>query len=417
MKIVLITGGTRGDVQPFVALALGLRKAGHEVRLATHEDFRSLAEDHELPFSPICGSFFELLQSDLGRAWLESAGSFSRYKAAFADLFGPVLHDWVRDQVAAVGDAEAIITHPMVVAPMHAAEKNDIPLVVASLVPFVPTGEFNVFTPDLFFLRGFGNRALWKKQYRVGWEITGATHNILRQQMGLSPIFDSGWEEQQRRRYPILHLYSRHLVPHPRDFPDFVRTTGFCHLPSKASAPPARLLDFLDSGPPPLYLGFGSMTGYDPERLLELSVDAVRTQKQRAVFVSGWGGASIEADDVLCLPEVDHDFLFPRVRAALHHGGAGTLAASLRAGKPTAVVPFFGDQPFWGYRAYKAGVAPRPLPKSKLTRQSMSGVIAELLGSEKLHARSEILGQELSREDGVRAAVRAVEEALTARHR
>jgi sterol 3beta-glucosyltransferase len=220
------------------------------------------------------------------------------------------------------------------------------------------------------------------------------------------------WRDQVRRGVPHLHLFSEHVVRRPKDWPACGEVTGFCFLDAPAAwRPPAALTDFLAAGPKPVYVGFGSMTGMNPEKLATLTRDALRQSKQRAVIGMGWGGIhGFEAsDDMHVVDDVPHDWLFPRVSAVAQHCGAGTTAAALRAGRPTVAVPFFADQTFWGQTLNDLGAAPPPVPKKKLTVARLAAAIAHATSEPRYAERSEAIGAAIRAEDG---AARTAERAL-----
>jgi sterol 3beta-glucosyltransferase len=178
-------------------------------------------------------------------------------------------------------------------------------------------------------------------------------------------------------------------------------------------------MDFLGAGPAPVYVGFGSMVGSNPEETLEKVLKGVRLAGVRAIFASGWGGMQHAAlpEFVFPVESVPHDWLFPRVAAAVHHGGAGTTAAALRAGIPSVIVPYFYDQFFWGLRLQKLGVAPRPIAQKHLTSDGLAEAIRTVVGSPEAGIRSREIGGRIAKEDGVAAAVTVVERYLNERTR
>jgi sterol 3beta-glucosyltransferase len=217
------------------------------------------------------------------------------------------------------------------------------------------------------------------------------------------------------RGVPMLALYSEAVFPRPSDWPELAQVTGFCMLPTPSGyvAPPA-LERFLEAGATPIYVGFGSMTGRDPEELTRTVMDGVRRAGVRAVMVTGWGGltAADQGDDILLVDDVPHEWLFPRVRAVVHHGGAGTLAAGLYAGKPTLVAPFFGDQPFWGEMAASLGVGPRPMKKRGLDAKRLASAIEALLSTPSYAEAAARVAEHLAGEDGVAKAADAIVDAI-----
>ena len=208
----------------------------------------------------------------------------------------------------------------------------------------------------------------------------------------------------------MLYGWSPSVLPQPPDWGRWLHVTGYWFLERLGEwKPPRELADFLDSGPPPVYVGFGSMNKTDPEQLTDIVLRALERTDRRGVLVTGWGGISNSAspDTVFAVEEVPHDWLFERVEAAVHHGGAGTTAASLRAGIPTIVVPFFADQPFWGRRVAELGVGPEPIPRRSLTVERLTSAIRQATSDRDMKSRAAALGQRIRAETGIERAVEA----------
>jgi sterol 3beta-glucosyltransferase len=210
--------------------------------------------------------------------------------------------------------------------------------------------------------------------------------------------------------------YSPHVVPHPADWPAHFHTTGYWFLDEEERwQPPAGLVDFLAAGEPPVSIGFGSMTGRDPRRLTEIVAGAVAQSGLRAVLLSGWAGLGELAlpDTIYCLPGAPHSWLFPRVAAVVHHGGAGTTAAGLRAGVPSLIIPHFADQPFWGRRVHALGAGPQPIPRPKLTVDNLAAALRELVAGTGLRRQAHALARKIAQEDGVATAVHLLDQRLS----
>jgi UDP:flavonoid glycosyltransferase YjiC (YdhE family) len=250
------------------------------------------------------------------------------------------------------------------------------------------------------------------------WRLmSGPTNEFRREVLGMP--------EQSRRDYqrtllrsPILQGFSPNVVPHPKDWPANIHTTGYWLLDHDLNwAPPRDLLDFLDDGEPPVYIGFGAMTARDPAVLTQIVVDAVKATGRRAVIQSGWArlGESIEGKlprGIHVIDQASHRWLFHRVSAVVHHGGAGTTATGLRVGLPTVVVPHMGDQPFWGRRVAALGAGPKPISSAKLTVKNLAEAIEQATGDPVMRQRAADLGSRLRAEDGVGTAVTLIEKYL-----
>jgi sterol 3beta-glucosyltransferase len=212
---------------------------------------------------------------------------------------------------------------------------------------------------------------------------------------------------------PVLHAYSEHVWPRPLDWPETAHITGYWFLDNLEQwQPPVELADFLENGEPPVYVGFGSMAGRDPQRMAEIVIAALQKAGARGIIATGWGGldASNLPENIFKIESVPHEWLFPRVTAAVHHGGAGTTAAGLRAGRPTIVCPFLVDQPYWGARVHALGVGSQPIPQKKLNAENLSEAITEVLNSASIREKAQALGEQLRAEDGVGQAVRLLEQ-------
>ena len=213
----------------------------------------------------------------------------------------------------------------------------------------------------------------------------------------------------------MLHAYSQHVLPRPGDWPSHAHVTGYWFLDRPDGwEPPQALVDFLDARPPPVYVGLGSMAGRNPGRLTELFLAALRQSGQRAVLLSGWAGLGSAdlGDDVFVVDDVPHDWLFPRVSAVVHHGGAGTTAAGLHAGKPTVILPFFADQPFWGRIVHQRGIGPRPIPQQRLSVENLADAIRRAATDPLMAELARKLGANIRAEDGVARAVTLLDQRL-----
>jgi UDP:flavonoid glycosyltransferase YjiC (YdhE family) len=237
-----------------------------------------------------------------------------------------------------------------------------------------------------------------------------------RSQLHLPPI---PWGTIYRRLdhlpTPALYGYSPSVVPKPANWSDRIQITGYWFLDQASDWQPSPvLLDFLAAGLPPVYVGFGSMSGEDAAQLTQIILGALKHTGQRGVLLTGWGGiAQTELpDDVFLLSSVPHDWLFPQMAAVVHHGGAGTTAAALRAGVPSVVVPFFGDQPFWGDRVMKLGTSPSPIPKAELTVDRLAAAITTAVTNSAMQQQAKAIGVAIRAENGVQEAIEAIERYL-----
>ena len=422
MTVLVLTIGTHGDVRPHVALARGLSDAGHAVTVGTSPRYRPLVEAQGLAFAPLSDDLVAIAESMAGRGAIEDFGGvvsgFRGLKTvvALGMKSGQVQRDLVRDGWAAARHvrADVIVYHPNVSAAVHYAEKLGVPAVMAPLYPqLLPTTAYpGVGLPQ----RSLGaryNRLTHRAVLSIVSVVSRRYYGPWRQAHGLSPR-PRGLDvvhATDGQHVPVLNGWSRHVAPDPPDWPDAVRTTGYWFLDPADWQPPAALAAFLDAGPPPVYVGFGSMAGRRPERTTAAVLGALHQTGLRAVLASGWGGlrrGDLPAS-VFLIEQPPHDWLFPRVTAVVHHGGAGTTAAGLRAGRPTVVCPFFGDQPFWGRRVHELGAGPPPIPQKRLTAERLAVALREATENPSVCETADALGAEIRREDGTADAVAHIE--------
>ena len=419
--ITLITAGSRGDVQPYIALALGLTAAGHTPRLATHALYADWVRGHGLDFYPIEGDPLAMAQGQSGREWMETGRRGFGLLGGFREFMAPLLGQATQDLLAACADADLILfAGTTFFAAYSVAEKLNLPFVQAYLQPVNPTREF----PSLVYPTRFRGGALFNyATHAVGgqlfWQMMRPVLNrIRREQLGLRSLSVPGpFIAMMRRRLPVILGYSPTVLPKPRDWNEAQIVTGFWFMPDQTYEPPGELARFLAGGPPPVYVGFGSMTGNDPARLTDITLEALRLSGRRGVLLSGWAGLAEGdlSDSILRLDAVPHDWLFPRMAAVVHHGGIGTTHTGLRAGVPNVIVPFFGDQPFWGDRVHALGAGPRPVLQSDLTAEHLAEAIGAATSDGTMRARAAEVGRQIQAEDGVGEAVQIVNRYLAQR--
>lgn len=413
MKITILCVGSRGDVQPFIALGGGLRKAGHETTVATHEDFQELARVAGLGFCQVEGNIREIVQSEQGQEWLNSNKNPIKFFRGMIRLCEDFFEKLMRDSAKACETAEAIIFSPLALCAYSIAEQKKIPGCMAALQPVSPTGEF---ASPMF------------PQYRLGKIYNLFTHFVARQfvwqpfrkrfnrwrreDLGLAPYgFWGPLVKMRKENFPLLYAFSPSIITRPSSWRSECYMTGYWFLDQPDWKPPEKLLNFLGAGAPPIYIGFGSMSERDPHGLSQNLIRALQMTGQRGIILSGWADLPDEnlPENVLVIDSVPHDWLFPKMAAVVHHGGAGTTAAAFRAGVPNIVVPFFADQHFWGAHVSRLGTGPKPIPRKELTAENLAGAIREALTSAQIRRCAESLAERIRKEDGVTTAVEILE--------
>jgi len=419
MRVTLISFGSRGDLQPAVALGVALRRAGHRPLVVSYASFRDLVEGHGVDFLPVEGDVESLLRTDDARDQMESGKNNPiRLFRAIRDHARADTEKMVAGITEGCRNAEVIVAvGGMLFAGMTMREYFGIPLVRAELQPIsLPTSAFpSALAPFPAARSGLVNRASHVLTMQLFWQVMRPIVNgVARRSLGMRPFPLRGpLADAERERIPLLHAHSPSVLPKPPDWPEHAHVTGYWFLDRpEGFTPPAELEAFLAAGPPPVYVGFGSMMNRDPARTTEIVLGALARSGQRGVLLTGWGGLRRTElpETVFMVDNVPHDWLLPRMAAVVHHGGAGTTAAALRAGVPSVVIPHFTDQPFWAHRVHALGVSPRPIPRRRLTAQNLAEAITAAVQDSGMRARAAALGETIRAEDGVGRAVELIEQ-------
>lgn len=417
MQIVIVTIGTRGDVQPYIALAQGLTLAGHAVVICTHTTFRDFVETHGIGFAPLAGDIRALLASDAGRRLLAQHNPLAAIRQLQA-IAAPLLCRVMADILAATAGADLILASTLgYLNAVTAAQVHDIPLVLAGLQPFTPTAAFPspLLAPPHRHWPGVGlyNRLTHHASYRLLQLASARLANRCRRALtGRSPLrYADVFGDLITQRRPVIYGVSEHLLPRPADYDAQIALTGFWFLERDPGwQPPPVLVDFLAAGAPPVYIGFGSMSDRDPAQVAQIAITALQRSGQRGILATGWEGLHADAlpANILRIDGAPHDWLFPHMAAVVHHGGVGTTAAALRAGAPQIVVPFSADQPLWAELVHRRGVGTRPIPRRRLDAPCLAHAISAAVQDQDLRRRVQCVAAALCQEDGIGNAVEIV---------
>ncbi|MEV7192006.1 glycosyltransferase [Streptomyces sp. NPDC093510] len=398
-RILITAAGSYGDVAPYTGLGFRLREAGYDVALATHDSFAPLVE--------AAGLRFRALPADTGtRPRTGGRKELMRAASVFVRELGGGLAD------AAVRGADLLVLSTTT-APLgwQLAEAMDVPALGAYLQPTHPTRAFPPAVGGTRSLGGFGNRALGRFSLRMVDRVYADAVRDLRARLSL-PVTAPGVvrARQERAGWPVLHGFSPAVVPRSADWRAGLDVVGnwWPHVDPEDRLPP-ELDDFLRAGPPPVFIGFGSMAAGEGERLSEIAVAALRAAGLRGVLQAGRAGLDASGDDLLTVAEVPHALLFPRVAAVVHHAGAGTAAAALRAGVPAVPVPVTADQPFWAARLAALGAATGPVPYKELTAPRLAEAIGRAVGDDAYARAAERLARVMAAEDGAGHVLKAIE--------
>ncbi len=416
MKITIATFGSRGDVQPNLALALGLRRAGHMPTLVASPDLAGWIRSYGVDVQPMRFNVQEKMRSPEIAALLKSRNILYQLRTlrrVMDDLVGGVLDDTLQ----AAQEADFLVLPITECGGTDIAARRGIPMAHASFSPmYPPTRAFpSFFLPFQLSLGGRCNLLTYSLFLRAAWPFLGGSFNRWRAARFGLPPWRSMKEMFDARRglgTPWLYAYSPQVLPKPPDWEEIHHVTGYWFLDAPPDwQPPAELTHFLESGPPPVYVGFGSMSDKDPERQTRMALRALELSGQRGILSTGWGGvARLQTPgNVFYVDDVPHSWLFPRMAAVVHHGGAGTTGAGFRAGVPSLIAPFAGDQHAWARRAVKLGVGPRMQGAKSLTAEGLAAAINAAIHDPELRSRAASLGGKIRAEDGVARAVEVIE--------
>ncbi|NPE08463.1 MAG: glycosyltransferase family 1 protein [Asgard group archaeon] len=417
MVITILTGGTRGDTQPYIALGLALKKEGYKIRIATFENYESFVKNYGLDFYPIKGDVKEVATSNIMDSAMQADNPL-KFIFSFRKLRSLVfnLQD---DFYNACQGSEAIVYHPGVTMGFFAAQQLRIPSILAIPFPMTPTTEF----PSIIFY----NRPSLGKQYnRLTHELIertmwfgskAAVRRFWKKKFGRRPKnFRNPFKKQTTKDFPTIVSCSQHVFPKPKDWSEHVHNTGYWFLDEEKDWKASKELQaFLKAGNPPIYVGFGSVK--DAKTAVKTSnivIDALKRNNMRGILATGWKSMMMDNDnqeDFFILESVPHSWLFPQMAAVVHHGGAGTTGATLRAGIPNIIIPYSNDQFGWGRRIFELGVGPKLIPRKKLTTEKLAKAIKLSQSKEIIDAANQ-LGIKIDKENGAKKAAKIISSTL-----
>ena len=409
MKITIAALGTRGDVQPMIALGKGLQAAGHEITLIAGSNFEAWVRSYGFDFLPSL-DMEALMKSPEGIAWVEEPNAFRQLghmkallKPHGAEMIAPIIEQARNAELLISG----FVSEPFV---QSASEKFGIPQIKTSLQPYRPT--VSSWASMSAVVKGNSNLNRWfgKLGERLIWDVAADPVNNMRATLGLPPHNTASYSRAVSQ-LPTLYGFSRYVVPPAVDWTERDQIAGYWFLDEQQNwQPPEALARFLESGSPPIYVGFGSMSSSSPQQTIELVTTALKQAGQRGIIAAGWSGAQVQSgsDHVYIIDKAPHDWLFERVAGIVHHGGSGTTGAALRSGKPSLIIPHMSDQPYWAKRVYELGVGAKPIPRARLTADNLAAGIKTLLIDGDMQRTAAELSTKIRAENGVENAVRII---------
>ena len=411
MRITILTYGSRGDFQPFLALAVGLQQAGHTPRLAGPARFAELAAEFHIPFSVLAGD-----PAEISVRFNEAGVNPVRIVRSIRDYVFDIAPQVTRDARAALAEAEMVIHSFLFTTGGHSfACELGIPDISVQTFPvFAPTRSFPnvVFSslpPGLF---SYLTHWLVTQIFWYGGNTSQPHFTKSHPQDFPMKLYWPFRKMDDRQQTPLVFAYSTNVLPRPADWTSpHIHIPGYFFLDEPGYKPTEELLEFLKAGEPPVCISFGSMLNRDAERIRQVVRDSLAQTGLRGVILTGWEGGSHPqvSSDILELEAASHAWLLPQCKAVVHHGGAGTTGAGLRAGIPNIVVPFAGDQPFWGKRVEALGAGPRPIPVKRLSTQGLSAALQQAVDDANMQKKAARIGEMIQAEQGVGEMIRLVE--------
>jgi UDP:flavonoid glycosyltransferase YjiC (YdhE family) len=404
MKFIIATYGTEGDARPFAALCRGLIDAGHQARLLADAATLGSAQVLGVPTTALKGDIRGTLSADRTVAGVVAkGGGINDTARALAKIANDNVASWLRTIIEAGEGCDAILVAGLAAfAGFSAAEYLGVKSIGSGLIPITPTAAFpSPFLPPKLVPRLL-NRASHAFVNDMLWKAFRDKTNAARTMFKLPPR-KKVWTEQ-----PMVYGVSPSLLPAPGDWPANVHLCGQWLAQSSAWTPPPALGKFLGAGEAPVYIGFGSMTGFDNARLLDTMIEAMNGR--RALFYPGWSGIDPKAlpDNFLVIGDTPHDWLFPRTAGVIHHGGSGTSHSAARAGVPSILIPFAGDQFFWAERLRVAGVAPATVDGRRPKAEALASAL-DFAATDRAKNRARAMGETMRSENGVADAVATLE--------
>lgn len=404
MKITILTLGTRGDVQPYAVLGKELAQRGHHVTLSTAKNFKQLVESYDLNFHPIEADYEEILNSEEGKKMLK--GNPFAIQRNFTKLISPIIEQSLNEFYNLAQQSDLTIYRPKTLANVFTNQLSKLAIKAAVVPAMMETNAFPNPSVSGFRIPEF----LYKLSYKI---------NDLKFKILSKPIKQFHIQNGLNEEFPVtsnevcLYGISQHFLERPDDWPINHYLTGFWFSNHNHSIPET-IERFIKDGTEPILVTFGSMPL--PKNLSNLIVKAAQQLNQRFLIVKGWGDLDIvelnNSENIKIIEPLPFEALFGKVKAIIHHGGIGTVAECIRAGKPMLICPAvypLGDQYFWGDLAYKKGVGVKPIPLSQLRAETFMTRIKELASNEQLYKNSQDLAIKVRAENGVQKAADLIE--------
>lgn len=409
MTITVLAVGSQGDVQPYLALAVGLKNEGYDVKFAANSNFAGLAASYNLDFFSIQMDSYEFTRNSQTQSWLD-AESIPSLILSTNRVIRPMLAGIMADVFAACEGSDAVIYHSYALPFVHYfCQQLNIPSIPASLHP-MPTRSYPAILSNMTRSPSKAlNLLTHLLVHQISWQVFLP---VVRKHWNgkIALPFIGPYRDLLKGQGPVLCGYSPVVLPISEDLPQHVSITGYWFLdPHPNWQPDPALTEFIKSTPKPIYIGFGSMGNpAKNESTGKIILQALAKTGQRAILSTGWSGLGTDQPlpkNVFLIKNTPHRWLFPQMAAIVHHGGAGTTGAALSAGVPSLIIPHFGDQYYWGRRVAELGVGPEPIERKKLSAERLVAALSTALHDSGMREQAASLGAKISAENGVGKAV------------
>jgi sterol 3beta-glucosyltransferase len=407
LQITILALGSRGDVQPVIPLGQGLQHVGHRVRIATFQAFEGMVRKAGLQFQKIHGDAELLLSAAGGNQGVEKVSNPVQVFRSIKRSYGKLASS-LPDDLSGLYDSELILNQlPGNLFGPDLAQFLGVPLAILSVIPLEPTRTRPLFGFPPLPVPGYARLTYWLGN-QMAWQLFRKAVNSWRiNSLGLParPFFGG-----KSKSDPVINGFSKRVVERPTDWGQHVYTTGWWFPSDPDWIPPLELQRFLDRGPAPIFIGFGSMPIRDPKKVTAAVVNAAKSTNQRVILSTGWGGLGGNLpDQIFQLDYAPYGWLFPRMKGVIHHGGSGTTGFALHSGVPSFVMPFLFDQFYWGDRTAALGAGPAPLPFRSMNSDKLSKKIMDLVENNSYRSGAEALASDLRKENGVEQAVQIIQ--------
>ena len=412
MRITLLTIGSTGDVLPLICLGKELTSRGHDITLATFSGFADRVRENGLRFFPLSGDAEAFMNAVMSP---ETSGL--SYLPHLESALRQVAPHLIQDMSDSCSHADALVCSFFGSLNYSIAEKHRIPCIQIHYFPMDPTSDMPISAVRNQRLLPWMNLVTFRLGYLLISTVEKRLLSAWRSEnnLPLRKIHSSPDYQVNGHPVPVIYAISPAVLPRPTGWGPQIQMSGFWFDDRPIHwNPPESLETFLAAHPDALYIGFGSMNGGDMQKLLAIVLRALHAAGLHAVIHLGWSGLHLSSTSrVHFVSYVPHDWLFPRVSAVVHHGGAGTTAAGLRFGKPTLVIPFAGDQAFWGRRVQELNCGPAPIARAHLTVNRLTSALKELVSQPAYRRAAESIQRAIARENGVKTAADLIEKEIS----